>query len=571
MELEINSSHKKAKMPSDMNRRLRRILAGTSLALVLGSGSVMPVSANDAKAPVTSESASVEDNKVVEIPECYLENVKWAFGEDKDTFTVRDLGSITDDMMLAVSSNDSLEWLNYCDNVESLSFIIQTPDKSAFSDIKKLDHLKDCALIAQFDVEDPTICEEDFKFLKECDQLETLCVSDFSLEPGFIESLTQLKKLSLFADPSSNNNLDYSKLTFLEELDFGSSGPYNIAITLNSDEYNILTENGVKVVTNEEENGIDQGIEKVKDINQRLDTIVDGLEVTKDSSDQEKLDAILIYTLGKLNYDQDVSNALASNTEHSDLTKSFYEDGYLYGALEKDSAICGNYTALVSALSDRLDLDTHFLVSSNHAWNLVEVEGQQYYVDSTWLDGQTYFQEQGTKEHKEVKYDEDGNAVSSMTTYETIYESVPAEEMLEEGKKDELDWYMEDPTNIEDIEKDDSHSATNIPSYITIKPIEENIVETAEDEKAQDISNSKFEVHIGPKTFVIAGGALIGVLSGIGVAVGVSKKRDRERRQRLHRQQTKNGTVSMNSDFEFDFDSFGSDSDSYQEIGRRHR
>ena len=41
-------------------------------------------------------------------------------------------------------------------------------------------------------------------------------------------------------------------------------------------------------------------------------------------------------------------------------TKDFYTNGYLYGALEKDTSICGNYSSLVSTLCERLGGGGHF-------------------------------------------------------------------------------------------------------------------------------------------------------------------------------------------------------------------
>ena len=71
------------------------------------------------------------------------------------------------------------------------------------------------------------------------------------------------------------------------------------------------------------------------------------------------MNKILIYVLENCIYDPDVKN----NT--SDDILSFYEGGKLYGALEKDTQICGNYSALVCALCKRVNLKANYIVDNN--------------------------------------------------------------------------------------------------------------------------------------------------------------------------------------------------------------
>lgn len=68
---------------------------------------------------------------------------------------------------------------------------------------------------------------------------------------------------------------------------------------------------------------------------------------------------------------------------------------------------------------------------------------------------------------------------------------------------------MEDPTEIETLDSSGQHDALNISSTITIKPIDEvsNIV-PEEQETKKETTNKKFEISVGPKTFVIVGGAV---------------------------------------------------------------
>ena len=69
------------------------------------------------------------------------------------------------------------------------------------------------------------------------------------------------------------------------------------------------------------------------------------------------------------------------------------------------------------------------------------------------------------------------------------------------------------------------------------KPIEEvsNIV-SEEQETKKDTTNKKFEISVGPKTFVIAGGALIGIALGLGGAVAISKNKNKNKHHRTKKE-----------------------------------
>lgn len=511
MKLETNSNHKRADISKLdlLKRKLKASLIGTTIALSLFSGSVEAEAKNESE---IAQEQSIEDTKRAEIPTYYSDTIGRYLG--KDQLTQEDLKSIKEitDWPIMVRDNESLSWLNNCENLEKISFgLYNLEDTSMFQDIKELPNLKSINFNSIIESE-YTISKEDFDFLTKSKNLETIDLACANVEEGFIESITNLKTLKVSSE-MPNLKFDYKKLTFLDNLEFTGEDPYNVATNLTMDEYNTLVENGVNVTFDSEEIK-----NKFLEVNQELENIVKSLDVTKDSSDQEKLDAILIYTLDHLTYDEEVSEKLGTGENIDELTRSFYKGGNLYGALEKDSAICGNYAALVSALASRLDLNTEYLISPTHSWNLVEIEGQQYYVDATWLESQTEADPVTTKE---------GDMII------TKYNKINAAEKIKEGETDEINWYMEDPTEIETLDSSGQHDALNISSTITIKPIEEvsNIV-PEEQKTKKDTTNNKFEISVGPKTFVIAGGALIGIALGLGGAVAISKNKNKNKHHR---------------------------------------
>lgn len=61
-----------------------------------------------------------------------------------------------------------------------------------------------------------------------------------------------------------------------------------------------------------------------------------------------------------------------------------------YGALIKDVAVCDGYTKAAQLLLDRLGIENYYVDGygngGQHSWNLVNLNGQYYFMDITWDD-----------------------------------------------------------------------------------------------------------------------------------------------------------------------------------------
>lgn len=125
------------------------------------------------------------------------------------------------------------------------------------------------------------------------------------------------------------------------------------------------------------------------------------LPITKNSTEIEKLDAILIYVTNHLEYDEKINDMISQNQDIQARAFSFYKEGLLYGALEKNTAICGNYASLLKALGKRLGLNIKYIENKIHAWNLVELNKTFYLVDPTFLDANYTNVEDKIKNDKE--------------------------------------------------------------------------------------------------------------------------------------------------------------------------
>ena len=536
--LEVNRSHKKAYLRHLISSPVRtRISAlGISLMMALGSGA-LPVSAmtpekNNPLSAMFESDTNVSLDTIVAIPPEYQSAVEPRLAHEKDEYTVGDLLSLTSLSLPIYNDSSSLDWLNYCTNLEYLTLMVHAEDTELFQDIKNLPKLKSLDLYA---LANQSIDEEDFSFLKNSN-LDSISLNGFDVERGILEDLTpNIKSINIFnSDNQDIIQTDFTKFKALEKLDFKTMKPYDIAIKFSSKDYQMLINRGTNVTASDEE-----VIDQVIQINQKLDEIVEGLSILEDDTDQEKLDKILIYVLENLEYDEEVSKATENFAKQKELASAFYEGGYLYAALNKDTAICGNYAALVSALAYRVNLNSELISSNTHAWNLVEVENQLYYVDATWLDDKYLYDES-----KHCEYDEDGNIISVNISYTPI----KAVEALKDGKGNQLNWYLEDPLNFPNTSEDFSHDAINMPDFIEIEPVadeveSEDTTSSAKKETmdtdadlstkknaTKDISNDKYKINIGGKELVVAGGAIIGVLTALGGAIAVTKKRKQERK-----------------------------------------
>lgn len=548
LELEINpndASCDTRQIPKNKDL-FKRSIAGLLVGLTLFSGSVLgPTKVNAAELdnpPSQSQSNDTEDeNRVIEISEEHMWEVADLCGKEAgEPITIKDLKAVKDSFVsITVLDGSKLEWLKYLGDVEYLSIILRSENAEIFQQIDSLSGVRNLALTSIY--ENHELNATDFAFLKNSPKLTGLSISGLNVSPGVVEELKNLRDLSLFL--GENIDIDFSQLTHLDSLDFSISGPYDIAIDFTKEEYDILKKAGVKI-----EFHSDEYEQMYLKICEKLDEIVSSLPVDKMSSDQEKLDAILVYVLDNLEYDDLVSQLLFAGEETSDVSKTFYINGALYGALEKDSAICGNYAALTGALAERLELDSYYAISKDHAWNIIEIDGVQYYVDATWLDGK------GLRESKvESGITEDGRQYT-----QTTYTTIPAGQAIKDGRQEELEWYMEDPTNFPDShDHPESHDIINLPSYIKLVPIKteekepevtvsptenQDIEETKpnvdETEPIKLTEDDKVELHVGSKKWIVPAAVGIGVLAGLGGVIAVKKKKEKEEARRRRMRQT---------------------------------
>ena len=101
----------------------------------------------------------------------------------------------------------------------------------------------------------------------------------------------------------------------------------------------------------------------------------------------EKLDEIISYMpddlddFGKILW---IHNYICENFEYDD-DEEIYD---AYNMLMQGKGVCQGYTLLFDALLERVGINSRYVDSEeiNHIWNIVELDGEWYYVDTTWDD-----------------------------------------------------------------------------------------------------------------------------------------------------------------------------------------
>lgn len=515
MELEVNKNHKKIDL-SKIKKPLKRVSAGVLVSLCLFSGittgKAYADNFIDEQPSITFEQ---QEELIVNVPKSCRLNISLLVGKkENEEITASDLEKIK---YLNISVDDAFDpsFLSYCTNLKDLTLVSLTDNMiDIISEMPKIESLESLTLYNMFLNIDLT--KDNTAFLDNNPNIKYLEIDGITMHPGVEETFKNIKTLRL--GPQENIDIDFSKLTNLELLDVTELEPYTLAMHFNSDEYEKLKQNGVEI------RFADGQEEKYLKANQKLDEIVKSLNVTQESTDREKLDAILLYTLQNLTYDEDIAYMSDEEIARRDIASEFYKDGLLHAVIEKDTAICGNYAALVEALSDRLGnpQDSFYMTSNSHAWNLMNIDGELYYVDSTWLDEQVVF------------------VTENINGFETLYAKT-SEEKIAAGEGEEVPWYMENPSSYNIATQDPSgmHIPNiNVPTYMEEKTknyyFDYNV-------KNNQIfaSNQKVTIKVNNEEQETSLGEVIGAMVGFGLAVSLASQKNKKQKDEEEKNQRK--------------------------------
>ena len=374
--------------------------------------------------------------EIVYIPDEYRYQIISAInnknGYNNGVILQEDLNKI-ESLELPIGNTMTFSFLKNCKNLEELKITCNKEDIVFLNYLPVLTNVKKLELNTDIDTFNSDIMAAIYQKIPYIEDLNLSYPTTY--EPGVIESIKQLKKLTI--KPALNCDINFNELKNLEELVIDSENPYDIAIWLNSEEYNTLKSNNVKITFKENVE------EKYLEISQKLDDILNSLQINENSSDDEILNEILKYAVKNYQYDETVAKATKEEKKEMGIDDKFYKGGELYAIFEKDTQICGNYAAYVEAMYDRIKKpeQSYILTSVNHAWNLIDIENKKYYVDSTWLD----------------------NGILMINE-----EYLTSEEAADKNLCKYMHWYKEDPESEyvkENQSQQESHITDNMVQY----------------------------------------------------------------------------------------------------------
>ena len=117
-----------------------------------------------------------------------------------------------------------------------------------------------------------------------------------------------------------------------------------------------------------EHNITQEDLDNVKELDQVISEII-----TDDMTDEEKIQAITYYVID--NYHYKITKIVESN------------DRPLSSTLENRGGVCASYAYLANILYKKAGIKSYEVVTNRlllgHGWNLVELDGKYYYIDTT--------------------------------------------------------------------------------------------------------------------------------------------------------------------------------------------
>ena len=97
-------------------------------------------------------------------------------------------------------------------------------------------------------------------------------------------------------------------------------------------------------------------------------------------TDYEKVRGVYDYLCANITYDYEHLGSETYFLHHS-----------TYSAIIQHHTVCQGYATLFYRLLLEMGVDTRVITSIDHAWNIVELDGMYYNLDSTWDAGQSYY------------------------------------------------------------------------------------------------------------------------------------------------------------------------------------
>lgn len=117
--------------------------------------------------------------------------------------------------------------------------------------------------------------------------------------------------------------------------------------------------------------------EQIQAVEEKMRDIV-GTVTNPSLSHKENIRLVHDYIINNTAYDKKRSD--------SKTTESKYASDIAYGPLLQGFAICGGYTDAMALFLDYYNIKNYKVISENHIWNALELDGEWLHLDLTWDD-----------------------------------------------------------------------------------------------------------------------------------------------------------------------------------------
>jgi len=108
----------------------------------------------------------------------------------------------------------------------------------------------------------------------------------------------------------------------------------------------------------------------------KIDEIIHDI-ITPNMNDKEKIQAVCLYILNNVEYD--VNKKPESN------------DSPLNCVLKDGKGVCASYAYFTNILLSKSGINSFEVNNDTHAWNMIELDGKYYYIDTTSMDDCTFY------------------------------------------------------------------------------------------------------------------------------------------------------------------------------------
>ncbi|MBE6153973.1 MAG: hypothetical protein E7163_00140 [Firmicutes bacterium] len=110
-------------------------------------------------------------------------------------------------------------------------------------------------------------------------------------------------------------------------------------------------------------------------IKKKIDEIIKKIPV--DYNDVERILFIYKYLGKKIKYDKNIANLNYDERETHDSNS-------IYDILFENKGVCSSIAVTFRALMDAIGIDCQVIMSEEHEWNIVKINGYWYHLDLTW-------------------------------------------------------------------------------------------------------------------------------------------------------------------------------------------